>query len=272
MKSKIIQGLNQVQGKYDAFFIDLWGVVHNGIKLYPGAIQVLENLKKLNKRFVLMSNAPRPAENVKKFLKQLKINKNLIDNVFTSGEAALISLKKNSYGKNFFHIGPQRDISLFVKFKNNRTALDKADFILCTGFFENHEKSLIYYKKLLQRYTKIKMICTNPDLVVYRGNNQEYCAGKIAEIFESIGGNVIYYGKPYREIYDFCMKKKETILVIGDNIKTDIKGANNMKLDSLLITNGIHNKDFLNLPLKSYDKVLKKYKTKTNYYQKVLKW
>ena len=116
------------------------------------------------------------------------------------------------------------------------------------------------------------MICTNPDLVVYRGNKQEYCACKIAEIFESLGGNVIYYGKPYREIYDFCMKKKETILVIGDIIKTDIKGANNMKLDSLLITNGIHNKDFLNLPLKSYDKVLKKYKTKTNYYQKVLKW
>ena len=272
MKTKLIKNINKVQGKYDVFFIDLWGVVHNGIKAYKGAIEVLKNLKKLNKRYVLMSNAPRPAVSVRNFLIKLKINKNLLNNIFTSGEAALQSLNKNYYGKKFYHIGPQRDNILFANFKKNKTSLKKADFILCTGFFENYEDSLVYYKNLLKKYIKIKMVCTNPDLIVHRGKKKEYCAGKIAEIFQEIGGKVIYFGKPHPEIYKFCMKKNEKILVIGDNIRTDIKGANNMKLDSLLITKGIHAKDFLNLELKNYDKVLKKYKTKTNYYQAELTW
>ncbi len=272
MKKKIIKGLSQVQSKYDTFFIDLWGVIHNGIKVYPEAIKVLENLNRLNKKFVLMSNAPRPSKDVKKFLIKLKMNSNLIKSVFTSGEAALRSLKKNIYGKNFYHLGPFRDRSLFSKFKKNSRKLDDADFILCTGFLDNHENSLSYYKNFLKKYTHLKMICTNPDIIVHRGNKQEYCAGKLAQIFKSLGGTVVYFGKPYPEIYKFCIKENETILVIGDNIRTDIQGANNMKFDSLFITNGIHKKDFLNLSIKSYDKVLRKYGTKTNYYQEKLIW
>ena len=116
------------------------------------------------------------------------------------------------------------------------------------------------------------MICTNPDLIVHRGNKQEYCAGKLAEVFKNLGGKVIYFGKPYPEIYNFCIKENENILVIGDNIKTDIKGANNMGLDSLLIKQGIHKDEFLNLKLEDCDKVLNKYQVKTNYYQENLSW
>ena len=116
------------------------------------------------------------------------------------------------------------------------------------------------------------MVCTNPDLIVHRGHKKEYCAGTLAEIFKEMGGQVIYFGKPYPEIYKFCIKKNENVLVIGDNIQTDIKGANNMSFDSLFITNGIHKKDFINLPLKNYDKILNKYKVKTNYYQESLSW
>ena len=85
METKLIKGLSQVQSKYDAFFIDLWGVIHNGIELYPSAIDVLENLDKLNKRFVLISNAPRPSKSVEKYLLKLKMNKSFVKNVFTSG-------------------------------------------------------------------------------------------------------------------------------------------------------------------------------------------
>ena len=116
------------------------------------------------------------------------------------------------------------------------------------------------------------MVCTNPDIIVHRGSRQEYCAGKIAEIFCAMGGEVIYFGKPHPEIYNLCIKKNEKILVIGDNILTDIKGANNMNLDSLLITGGIHKQEFLNLPLQNYDKILDKYGSKTNYYQEILTW
>ena len=116
------------------------------------------------------------------------------------------------------------------------------------------------------------MICTKPDLTVQRGKKEEYCAGTLAEVFKKLGGKVIYFGKPHPEIYNFCINKNESVLVIGDNIRTDIQGANNMKLDSLLITNGIHKDEFLNSNYDSYDKILEKYNTKTDYYQKKLVW
>ena len=272
MKTKLIKGLSRVQRKYDAFFIDLWGVIHNGVQLYPEAINVLENLNKLKKRYVLISNAPRPSKSVEKYLINLKMDKIYLKNIFTSGEAALLTLRKNIYGEKFYHLGPKRDKDLIKGNEQNKTSLDKCDFILCTGLFDDEENSLNYYKQLLKKYTKLKMLCTNPDLIVHRGLKEEYCAGSVAAIFEKLGGSVVYFGKPYPEIYNFCMQKDEAILAIGDNIRTDIKGANKMKFDSLFITGGIHKKEFLNLPIYNYDKVLIKYKTKTNYYQEILSW
>ena len=272
MGKKVIKGLREIYQKYDAFFIDLWGVMHNGIQLYPKANEVLVNLYKIKKRFVLMSNAPRPSKNVEKFLLNLKMDKIFAKNIFTSGEAALKSLQQNIYGKSFYHLGPKRDTSLFKGLEKNKKNLEDADFILCTGLFDNEEKSLDYYKHLLDKHINLKMICTNPDLTVHRGSSSEYCAGSIAEVFKKLGGEVVYFGKPYKEIYNFCVKKNEKVLAIGDNIRTDIRGANTMKFDSLFIINGVHRDEFINLPTENYDKILEKYKTKANYYQKRLTW
>jgi len=271
MKSKLIKGLKEVQSKYDAFFIDLWGVVHNGINLHPEAIEVLKNLNNLKKRYVLISNAPRPSKSVKKYLLNLNMDEVFLKNIFTSGEAALQSLKKNIYGEKFCHLGPKRDYDLFYEFKKNMSSLEDCNFILCTGLFDN-EQSLDFYRVLLEKYTSLKMICTNPDLIVHRGSKKEFCAGSVASVFEQLGGKVIYFGKPYKEIYNFCLKKNEKVLAIGDNIRTDIIGANNMKFDSLFITNGIHRDDFLNSTVEKYDKILEKYKANTNYYQNKLSW
>ena len=192
--------------------------------------------------------------------------------VFTSGEAALRSLEKNIYGKKFYHLGPERDNDLFKKFEKNKKNLEESDFILCTGFLEGKKKSLNFYKTFLKKHIQLKMICTNPDLIVHRGSSKEYCAGTLAAIFEKLGGKVVYFGKPYPAIYNFCMKKNETVLAIGDNIRTDIKGANNMKFDSLFITGGVHKDEFLDLTLDKYDKILEQYRTKADYYQKRLTW
>ena len=269
---KTIKGLSEIQNKYQSFFIDLWGVIHNGIELYSGAIEVLENLSKMNKRYVLMSNAPRPSRSVKKYLLNLNMKEIHIKNVFTSGEAALEILKRNIYGKKFYHLGPERDNDLIEDLGKNKTKLENCDFILCTGLFDEEKKSLSYYEKLLSKYKKIKMVCTNPDLVVHRGKIEEYCAGSVAKIFEKIGGRVIYVGKPYPDIYNFCKRENEKVLVIGDNIRTDIRGANNMKYDSLFITHGIHKEEFYKTPEKNYDKILQRYKVNTNYYQEKLTW
>jgi len=272
MIKKKIKGLKEIYDKYDVFFIDLWGVVHNGIQLYPEAIEALENLYKLNRRFVLMSNAPRPSKDVENFLLNLKMDKIFAKTVFTSGEAALRSLEKNIYGEKFYHLGPKRDNDLFKRFEKNKRSLEESDFILCTGFFEGKEDSLDFYKDLLKKHIQMKMVCTNPDLIVHHGSRKEYCAGTLAAIFKEIGGKVVYFGKPYPAIYNFCIKKNEAVLVVGDNVRTDIKGANNMKFDSLFITGGIHKSEFSNLPLEKCDKILEQYKTKTDYYQERLTW
>ena len=162
MKTKLIKGLREVHSKYDAFFIDLWGVIHNGIQIYPQAIDVLENLNKLNKRFVLISNAPRPSKSVEKYLINLKMDKTFLNNLVTSGEAALQSLKNNVHGEKFYHLGPKRDEDLIKGFENKQTSLDKCDFILCTGLFDDETSSLNYYENLLKKKYKIKNVMHKP--------------------------------------------------------------------------------------------------------------
>ena len=114
------------------------------------------------------------------------------------------------------------------------------------------------------------MICTNPDLIVDRGNTQEYCAGSIAKIFEKIGGEVVYFGKPHKEIYNSILKKKEKALIIGDNLRTDIKGANLIKQDSLFIIDGVHKNEIKQLD--NLSNILKKYNVETNFIQEKLNW
>jgi HAD superfamily hydrolase (TIGR01459 family) len=270
MKIEKLYNFSKIYHQYDVFLIDLWGVMHNGIRLNPGAIKTVENLSNNNKKIIFLSNAPRPAKHVVGFLKKLKMEEKFLKNVLTSGEAAMKSLKKNKFGTKFYHLGPERDDSLFFEVKENKTTLENCDFILCTGLFENQMSNLEYYKNLLKNFTKKKLVCTNPDLIVHRGKTQEYCAGKIAEIFENLGGKAIYFGKPYREVYLSCLDMNKRTLVIGDNLNTDIKGANNMKLDSLFITGGIHKSKIKND--EGIEKLLKKYDVSTNYFQSNLTW
>ena len=264
------EGLKSIVNRYDLFFIDLWGVVHNGIELYENSINVLDNLAAAKKDFVLLTNAPRPNETVINFLKKMGLKK-YFENVFTSGEAAHKYLISHLGKKNFFHIGPPRDFDLFKNIeKNNVLNIEDADYFLCTGLFEDQENDLNYYKKLLSNHTSKKMICTNPDLIVDRGEEREYCAGSVAKSFEEIKGEVIYFGKPHPPVYNLStniINKK--VLCIGDNLNTDIKGANIQNFDSLLITNGIHRKEILDTELMS---VLKKYETRVDYIQNNLKW
>ena len=267
---KKLDHLSEIYSFYDAFIIDLWGVMHNGISLNSGAMEVVKNLTKNNKRITFLSNAPRPNKKVVSFLRRLNMNEEYLKNVITSGEAAIKSLKSQKFGVKFFHLGPQRDMSLFVGLESNKATLENSEFILCTGLFDEHEDDLNYYKDLLKDQVSKKLVCTNPDLIVHRGTEEEYCAGSVAKIFESIGGEVVYFGKPYKEIYNLCLKKKEKTLVIGDNLNTDIRGANNLNLDSLFITGGVHRSEYKNE--NDLNNLLKKYKVKTKYFQSVLYW
>ncbi len=265
------KGLQSIVENYDLFYIDLWGVVHNGIHLHNEAINVLKKLSELKKDFILLTNAPRPNSIVKNFLEKMGMDQRIRNHVFTSGEAALNYLKNNYSKEKFFHIGPPRDFDLFLSFKDNKCKnIDDAEYILCTGLFEKYEEDLKFYKNYLEGNLKKKMICTNPDLIVDRGDKRELCAGSVAMVFEKMGGDVIYFGKPYPEVYNQSIdNKNKKILCIGDNLNTDIKGANLLNYDSLIIANGIHKKEIND---EGIEKTSKKYEAIVNFIQTELKW
>ncbi len=204
------KGLKTIFQLYDLFIIDLWGVMHNGIYLHKSSMEVLKNLKKNKKEFFLMSNAPRPKKSVGKFLTKLHMESKYIKHVYTSGEAALEALRAKKFGSKFFHLGPERDFDLFREFKEDKVKdIKKSQYILCTGLFDEYGNNLNFYKSFLKKYINKKMVCTNPDLIVHRGTEEEYCAGSIAKLFLNMGGDVVYYGKPYPEIYNNCIKGKK---------------------------------------------------------------
>jgi len=265
------EGLSSIVDNYQLFYVDLWGVVHNGVTLHNEAIKALKEITNKKKDYILLTNAPRRNYAVKSFLEKLGMDKEIRDHVFTSGEAALLYLRKNLLDKTFFHIGPSRDFDLFKDFEKMKSNnIENCNYILCTGLFDEHDDDLTYYKNLFEKKIEKKMICTNPDLIVDRGNTREFCAGSVAMVFEKMGGEVIYFGKPYPDVYNQSTdNKNKKILSIGDNLNTDIKGANLLNYDSLLISNGIHKHE---IKEKGVEKVSKSYEAICNFIQSELKW
>ena len=159
----------------------------------------------------------------------------------------------------------------FNPFKENKSSdLIDSEYLLCTGLFDDHYNDLNYYRNLFEAHIHKKMICTNPDLIVDRGNVRELCAGSVAMVFEKMGGEVVYFGKPHAEVYNLSIDNlNKRTLAIGDNLNTDIKGANLLNYDSLLISNGIHKLEILN---KGILEVSKEYETIVNYTQSDLRW
>lgn len=282
-----LKGISEISDKFDVYFIDLWGVIHNGVQCYPEALKVLEKLKEQNKKIVLISNAPRPAAVVKVFLETIGLKSSGYDFLVTSGDITREYISLNSSKKNFYHLGPTRDIDLFKDLNVTLTSKEECEEIICTGLVSDEEEKLQDYKILLDFFLnkKIPLICANPDEVVARGEKIVFCAGALANHYKQEGGMVRYFGKPYSEIYSFALKKirahkdfkdKKEIntLVIGDNIKTDIKGANLSNLDSVLILNGIY-KDFFRDGTVNFDQLKDSVNlkdVKINYFQEELAW
>ena len=267
---KELEHISEIFKKYDTFVIDLWGVMHDGVKLNSKAIEAVDHLNNNDKKIVFLSNAPRPSSKVINFLLKMNMDQKYLTNVMTSGEAAMYAINQNKFGKAFFHLGPPRDNSVFEKVKDHKTDIEKSDFILCTGLFDDHNDDLDYYKSLLKTHTSKKLVCTNPDLTVHRGNIEELCAGSVAKVFEDLGGEAVYFGKPYKEIYNMCIESSEKVLAIGDNLRTDIKGANNLNIDCVFISDGVHRNEFKDFS--ELETLFNKYKVKANFFQKELKW
>lgn len=237
------QKLEEIISNYDALIVDLWGVIHDGDKLYPGVAKTLSLLHSLNKPVLFLSNAPRVSAKAQQNLDRLKIPRTHYLEVVTSGQVAHDLLARDTRPKKYYYLGPGKDedivsdLAHFVKVDEP----GNADLILCTGYeFDGQPHEEIV--PLLMQLLHLPMLCVNPDMeVVKQDGTQFLCAGAVATEFTQLGGRVAYIGKPFPEVYQVCklLLGNSRILAVGDNPATDIKGANDAGIDSLLVTGGV---------------------------------
>ncbi len=244
---KHLSSLSELAQLYEGFILDLWGVVHDGEKLYAGVRESFAYLRERGKQIVILSNAPRRSHRAAEVLVRLGVDECMYDHLITSGEVMFGYFSgKNPFKKHYYYIGPDKDLDVLDGLDYSRAGLLQADFILNVGFeYDGQDMRELETVLLTAARLRKPMICANPDYVVVRQSGERLgCAGMIAECYEGMGGEVMYFGKPHINVYDACLGRfeglpKSKICAIGDSLHTDILGANRAGVDSALVLGGI---------------------------------
>jgi HAD superfamily hydrolase (TIGR01459 family) len=237
---------------YDVLFCDVWGVVHNGISAFAPACDALMRFRAGGGTAILITNAPRPGSAVVRILDRLGVPHEAYDAITSSGDVtrAIVEARR---GQSVFHLGPQRDLPIFAGLGVAFAPPESADYVVCSGLFDDTVETPENYRDTLalMRARSLFMVCANPDIVVERGDTLVYCAGALADAYAALGGEVLYCGKPHAPIYQAALAtaealrggaevRRKRVLAIGDSVRTDIKGATAIGLDSLFVVSGIH--------------------------------
>ena len=252
---RFVERLRDLVGGVDVVLSDIWGVVHNGLEAFPEACEALHSFRGQGGTVILITNAPRPADSVQRQLRKLGIADDTYDAIVTSGDLTRHFVAGHP-GRKMYWVGSERHNSIFRGLDVVFAPLPEADCIVFTGLFDEETESAEDYRAmLLQAHErKLPLVCANPDIVVERGDRLIYCAGAVAELYRELGGEVIFYGKPHRPIYERAMELAaerqshaitlDRVLAIGDSVRTDLAGAHGFGVDCLFVTRGIHAGDF----------------------------
>ncbi|MDB2668690.1 TIGR01459 family HAD-type hydrolase [Alphaproteobacteria bacterium] len=249
---QIISGLSDISANYNAIICDVWGVLHNGQAPFRGADEALFAFRQAGGKVLLLSNAPRPAHAVASRLAEIGVRTDAYDDILTSGDAARTLLEqRGALGQKCFHLGPEKDADLVAGVDIEFCDLQDADFILMSGLYDDSVETPDDYAEAMANWMAHgkQLICANPDRLVQVGDQIIYCGGAVAELYENMGGDVVWLGKPYPAVYEraqtMLAKMLNTdidsvhALAIGDGPKTDIPGAEQAGLDALFITGGL---------------------------------
>ena len=251
----LVKGLSEIAGRYRGLLCDVWGVVHNGVAAFPTACEALQQFRAGGGSVVLLTNAPRPSGPIYDQLAHVGVPRDAFDSVVTSGDATKLFFERENVRK-VFHLGPDRDLTLYDGTGIDRVDPGDAELVVCTGLFNDNTETPEDYRGLLAELKEkgLRLVCANPDVVVHRGDDLIWCAGALARDYGAIGGDVTIFGKPHAPIYDAALGRlaevagktleKEDVLAIGDGLPTDIAGACGQGLPTLFITGGIHAADF----------------------------
>ncbi len=255
--TRIIQSLTEISHLYQALFVDLWGCLHNGVTAYPEAIAAMQAYRQQGGIVVLVTNSPKPRAGVAAQLGSFGVPQDAYDTIATSGDSARAALYQGAVDEKVYFMGePQRDAGFFEPMtlidtpaQIQRTPLQEAEGIVCCGPFDPMADPDVNRPDFLYAKQKgMKLLCANPDIVVDRGEERQWCAGALARLYTEMGGESLYFGKPHPPIYDLARRRllalghdidDHAILAIGDGIATDIHGAVGENIDSLFISGGL---------------------------------
>jgi HAD superfamily hydrolase (TIGR01459 family) len=248
---EIISSIAPLAGRYSAWISDIWGVLHNGIAPFPPAGEACVRFRRSGGTIVLVTNAPKPAWHVERMLERLCVPGEAYDAIITSGDVTRDLIAPYAE-RGIYHLGPDHDRPIFEGLPVRFSGVEAAAAVVCSGLLDDDRETPADYRDMLARLRThdLPMICVNPDLVVERGDRIVYCAGALAEAYERIGGRVAYAGKPHRAIYEAALKRlaavrearvpTSAILAIGDGVRTDMRGAAGMGLDSVFVASQLH--------------------------------
>jgi HAD superfamily hydrolase (TIGR01459 family) len=230
---------------------DVWGVVHNGVAAHAGAVDALARYRAAGGRVLLVTNAPRPSAPIVDQLDSLGVPREAYDGIVSSGDVTRADLLARGVARAYM-LGPDRDLSLFEDTPIALVEPDAAELVVCTGLVNDLVETPEDYRRHLAELAgrDLEFVCANPDIVVEKGERLLYCSGALAALYEEEGGRVTQYGKPHPPIYDAAMGRlgeiagaplaRSQVLVIGDGLFTDIRGAVDNGFDALFVTAGVH--------------------------------
>ncbi|WP_300059614.1 TIGR01459 family HAD-type hydrolase [uncultured Roseobacter sp.] len=254
--TRIITHLSEIAAQYDALFVDLWGCVHNGVSALPEAVAALKAYRESGGKVVLVTNSPRPRAGVEKQLTAFNVPEDSWDTIATSGDSARSAMFRGVVGEKVWHIGYPGDERFFEPIgvvqnpvEVRAVPLEEAEGIVCTGPRDPlADPAVMRPEFLMAKQRGLKLLCANPDIIVDRGEQREWCAGALAQLYTEMGGESLYFGKPHPPIYDLARRRLSAlgvdvpdsrILAIGDGVLTDIAGAMGEDIDSLFISGGL---------------------------------
>ena len=253
--------IKDVIKNYESILFDSYGVLFDGLKPIDGSIELINHLNKINYNYFILTNdaSITDEERSKIFINQgLNISR---EKIISAGSLICNLIKKENFLEKKCFVYGTKSIKNDLRNKGikllRNSEIEKAEIIIFSDVekwptIENLNKLLnLFYKKYSEKKF-IKIILPNPD-IIYPIGNEHFNFGAAAfidmleqAIFRIFGKNIQYkvirLGKPYEMIFEIAKSrcKSNKIIMIGDQLETDILGANNVKIDSALVTTGIN--------------------------------
>lgn len=244
-----LAGMRELAERFDIFLLDQFGVLHDGVAPYPGAIDALAQLKAAGKRTLLLSNSGKRSAPNETRLVRLGFAPGSWDYFLSSGEVAWRMLEADLRQSSTLRC-------LLIARDGDRSAVDglpltltqdgaAADIVLLSAS-EGDRYDLEHYRRLLEPAAArgVACLCTNPDKIMLTPDGHRFGAGRIAELYEELGGKVTWIGKPFAQIYTTALEMLRNpdpaaVVCVGDSVEHDIAGGRAAGLNTALVTTGI---------------------------------